>query len=88
MSVKRAPFEVGERVHASDLGAWTYTGLSGKPGKDKHAVRRFKKGIWVLEVYAHEDPSRASRVASIRTAAEDALHWQETRQRLVRHKNR
>jgi hypothetical protein len=81
-----APFEVGERVNPNQLISWTFTGLSGKPGKDKNAVRRFKKGSWVLEVRAHEQPARASRVVSIRTFEEDEIHWRETRQRLMRHK--
>ena len=49
----KAPFEIGDRVGQNELASWNYTGLSGKPGKDKHAVRRFKKGMWVLEVQAH-----------------------------------
>lgn len=81
------PFQVGERVHQSQLASWAYTGLSGKPGKDKNAVRRFKKGIWVLEVFAHERSARASRVASIRNSDEDEIYWRETRERLMRHRS-
>jgi len=80
------PFQIGERVHQTQLLSWVFTGLSGKPGKDENAVRRFKKGSWVLELRAHEKPARASRVVSIRTSDEDEIHWRETRQRLMRHK--
>ena len=79
------PFDVGERVHRNQLLSWKYTGLSGKPGAKK-AVRRFKKGQWVVEVYAHVDPTQASRVVSVRTAEQDRIHWTETRQRLMRHR--
>lgn len=82
------PYQVGDRVDTKELISWVYTGLSGKPGKDKDAVRRFKKGIWVLELRAHENPGRASRVVSIRTSDADEVHWQETRQRQMRHKTR
>lgn len=81
------PFEVGERVSPRDLISWVYTGLSGRPGKDKGAVRRFKKGSWVLEVRAHINPAQTSRVVSIRSSEADTMHWQETRQRLMRHRN-
>ena len=47
-----APFKTGERVHPDQLRTWEYVGLSGKPGRDKHSVRRFKKGDWTLEVHA------------------------------------
>jgi len=75
------PFEIGERVDPGQLASWVYTGLSGKPGKDKNAVRRFKKGIWVLEVRAHEHSTRTSRVVSIRNSEEDETYWRETRQK-------
>lgn len=83
-----APFEVGERVNANQLISWSYAGLSGKPGKDLNAVRRFKKGAWILEVFAHEKATRESRVVSIRTSDEDASHWLETRERRMRHRDR
>jgi hypothetical protein len=83
----QVPFRVGERVHPDQLAAWTYTGLCGKPGKDKDAVRRFRKGLWVLEVQALENPGRATRVVSIRSADEDNHHWRETRQRLMRNRD-
>jgi hypothetical protein len=35
------PFDVGDRVLPEELVGWTFTGLSGKPGKDSNAVRRF-----------------------------------------------
>lgn len=84
----QAPFEVGERINSSQLISWSYAGLSGKPGKDTSAVRRFKKGAWILEVFAHEKASRESRVVSIRTSEEDASHWLETRERRMRHRIR
>jgi hypothetical protein len=83
-----APFEIGERVHPDQLISWVYTGLSGKPGKDKDAVRRFKKGSWILEVRAHEISTRVTRVVSIRTQDEDESHWKETRERRMRHRIR
>ena len=73
------PFQVGDRVDPGQLVSWVYTGLSGKPGKDKDAVRRYKKGIWVLEIRAHELASRTSRVVSIRNSEEDEIYWRETR---------
>ena len=84
--VHEAPFKAGDRVGSRELATWQYVGLSGKPGKDRHAVRRFTKGGWSLEVYAHADHSRSTRVISIRTLEEDATYWRETRQRLMRHR--
>lgn len=81
-------FKVGERVDPKDLISWSYTGLSGKPGKDKSAVRRFRKGMWILEMQAHINPAQPSRVVSLRTTEEDQSHWQETRQRLKRNNPR
>jgi hypothetical protein len=81
-----APFKIGERVHPDQLRTWEYVGLSGKPGLDRHSVRRFKKGDWTLEVRAFKDPRALSRVISIRTLDEDAELWAETRTRLMRHK--
>jgi len=81
-----APFEIGERIHPDQLQTWVYAGLTGKPGRDKHAVRRFTKGDWTMEVRAHKDPRTPSRVVSIRTLAEDDEYWVETRMRLMRHK--
>ena len=81
-----APFKVGQRVHPEELLHWDYTGLSGKPGRDKNAVRSFRKGDWVMELYAHSNPGASTRVVSIRTLAEDTRHWTETRARLMRHK--
>lgn len=75
------PFEIGDRVEPSQLVSWVYTGLSGKPGKDKNAVRRYKKGIWVLEVRAHEHSTRTSRVVSIRNSDDDETFWRESRQK-------
>jgi hypothetical protein len=86
MTAMEAPFEVGDRLRPDQLWTWEYVGLSGKPGRDKHSVRRFKKGEWILEVRAHKDPSSVSRVVSIRTLAEDGEYWAETRKRLMRHK--
>lgn len=81
VTVSNAPFQVGERVRRDQLVAWTYAGLSGKPDKDKDAVRRFKKGEWVLEVRAYGDRTRPARVLSIRTTVQDDQHWKAARQR-------
>ena len=80
----KAPYEVGDRVAPSQLTSWDYTGLSGKPGVDKTAVRRFKKGMWVLEIQAHANRRRSSRVVSIRSTDADERFWSETRDRLMR----
>ncbi len=84
--MNQIPFEVGEQVTPDQLLSWEYKGVTGKPGRDKHSVRRFKKGEWVLEVRAHKDPAARTRVLSIRTQSQDAVHWLETRQRLMRHR--
>lgn len=84
-TIASPPFQVGEEIQPKQLSAWAYTGLSGIPGKDKNAVRRFKKGGWVLEVRAHQNRARVTRVVSIRTTTEDDTHWAQTRQRLMRH---
>lgn len=76
------PFQIGERVRPSQLVAWAYAGLTGKPDKDPHAVRRYKKGQWVLEIRAYGDRTRPARVMSIRTSAEDDQHWKNARQRM------
>lgn len=83
-----APFKIGERVHPDQLRTWKYAGLSGKPGRDKHSVRRFKKGVWTLEVRAHQNPGRLTQVVSIRTLAEDDEYWAKTRTRLTRQKRK
>ena len=80
------PFEAGERLDPDQLISWDYKGLTGKPGVDAHASRRFVKGDWVLEVRAHINPAAPTRVLSIRSQDQDADHWQETRQRLMRHR--
>jgi len=82
----KAPYEVGDRISQNDLKSWVYSGLSGKPGRDKHALRRFTKGMWVLEVQAHVRRETPSRVASIRSSDADEVFWSETRDRLMRHK--
>ena len=84
--MQQAPFKAGDRVRSEELATWQYVGLRGRPGKDKTAVRRFTKGQWSLEVYAHLDHRRSTRVVSIRTLEEDATFWRETRQRLMRHR--
>ncbi len=81
-----APFTIGERIRPDQIRTWEYVGLSGMPGRDKHSVRRFKKGDWVLELRAQIDPRATTRVVSIRTLHEDDRHWVETRARLMRHK--
>ena len=82
----KAPFEIGDRVDQNRLTTWIYTGLSGKPGRDKNAVRRFKKGIWIIEVHAHVRPDKISRVVSIRSSDVDEQFWSVTRDRLMRNK--
>jgi hypothetical protein len=76
-----APYEVGNRVRLQELYGWTYTGLQGKPGVDAHAVRRYVKGDWVLEIRAHEDQRRIASVVSIRTREQDAQWWAAKRSR-------
>lgn len=70
------PFELGERVLPDDLIGWVYTGLFGKPG-EPDASRRYVKGIWVLELIAHIDRKRSTRVVTIRTQSEDKQWWAE-----------
>ena len=82
-----APFEIGDRVEPDQLRTWKYVGLRERPGRDKHSVRRFKKGDWRLDVRAHKDPHSPLRVVSIRTLVEDDQHWTETRARLMRNKH-
>lgn len=84
----QAPFEIGDRIGQSELASWSYTGLSGKPGIDKQATRRFKKGMWVLEVQAHVRPDKPTRVVSIRSTDADEQFWSETRDRLMKNKFR
>lgn len=77
------PFSVGERVRPDQLVAWTYTGLKGKPDKEKDAVRRYGKGQWVIEIRAYSDRSRLARVMSVRTNAQDDKYWSARRQHQV-----
>lgn len=84
--MREAPFKVGEKLRPDQLLSWQYAGLTGKPGVDKHAVRRFTKGEWTMEVCALQARNTPTRVVSIRTLGDDVIHWQETRQRLMRHK--
>lgn len=81
----KTPFEVGDRIAADDLVGWEYKGLSGKPGSDE-GRRRFAKGDWILEVQAMVNPKARTRVMAIRTREADNVHWQETRERIKRHK--
>lgn len=81
-----APFKVGQRIRPEDLATWQYAGLSGIPGRDKHAVRRFTKGDWSMEVRALINRSKLTSVVSIRTSEQDAMYWQETRERLMRNR--
>ncbi len=80
-----APFEVGERIRPNQLVGWTYTGLKGKPDEDPDSVRRYQKGAWVLEIRAFADQSRLARIVAIRTREEDAVWWQNERQRRLDH---
>ena len=79
------PFEVGDRITADDLVGWDYKGLSGKPGSDE-GRRRFAKGAWILEVQAMVNPKARTRVTAIRTVEAENVHWQETRERIMRNK--
>ena len=83
-----APYEVGDLIDQNALTSWVYTGLSGTPGGDKHAVRRFENGMWLLEVHAHTRPDGLSRVVSIRSSDAEGVFWSETRDRLMKHKGR
>ena len=75
-----APFEVGERVVPMSLMGWDYAGLAGVPDKP-NAVRRYIKGMWVLELSAFSNRKRPARVLSIRTESEDKQWWSEKAQR-------
>jgi hypothetical protein len=74
------PFGVGDKVRPNQLFDWTYTGLKGKPDKERDAVRRYRKGQWIIEVRAHSDRSRLARVMSVRTIAQDDAYWHLQRQ--------
>ena len=80
------PFRVGERIRPEELVTWNYLGLSGRPGHDRHAVRRYRKGDWVLEIRANVNVRTPAVVTSIRTSLEDDAFWKETRTRLMRNK--
>ena len=84
----KAPYEAGDRIDKIDLISWDYTGVWGKPGVDKRAVRRFTKGTWVLEVLDYNRPDSPIWVVSIRSSDADERFWNETRDRLMRHKGR
>ena len=84
--MNQAPFKIGETVTPDQLLTWNYAGLTGKPGVDKHALRRFTKGIWTVEVIAHKKRDLPTRVVSVRTVDEDQTYWSTTRQRLMRHR--
>ena len=79
-----SPFSVGDKVRPKELIGWIYTGLQGIPDKERDAVRRYRKGQWVMEVRAHSDRYRFARVMSIRTIAQDAAYWSDQRQRRVK----
>lgn len=81
-----APFKVGDRLGSDQLIGWSYKGITGKPGVDAYAARRFEKGVWLLEVRAHKNTQARTQVLSIRTQDQDARHWADTRSRLMRHK--
>jgi hypothetical protein len=67
-----------------ELVGWAYTGLSGTPDEDPEALRRYRKGDWVLELRAFSDRGRRTRVISIRTVQEDQRWWREARVRRPR----
>jgi hypothetical protein len=78
-----SPYKAGDRVRPSDLTGWAYTGLTGKPDLDPKAVRRYRKGDWVLELRALSDWRVAARVVSCRTIQEDQRWWREAGRRGV-----
>ena len=84
--MNQAPFEIGDEVTPDQLLTWKYAGLTEKPGVDKHAVQRFTKGIWTVEVVAHNKRDLPTRVVSVWTVDEDQIYWSTTRQRLMRHR--
>jgi len=75
------PFKAGERVRPTDLIGWSYTGLTGKPDADPKAVRRYRKGDWVLELRAFSDWRTPARVVSCRTIQEDQRWWRDASRR-------
>ena len=78
-----APHRVGEKVCPNELLGWVCTGLQGKPDKERAAVRRYRKGQWVMEVPAYSDRSRFAGVMSVRTVAQDEAYWSNRRQRRI-----
>ncbi len=81
MSNGNSPFKAGDRVRPSELLGWACTGLTGKPDVDPKAVRRYRKGDWVLELTAYNDWRIAARVVSCRTVQEDQQWWRNARTR-------
>jgi hypothetical protein len=74
------PFRAGDLVRPSGLEGWAYVGLSGRPD-DVSAVRRYRKGHWVLELRARSNVGLATKVVGIRTIAEDDDWWAAERER-------
>lgn len=73
------PFHVGERIRLEELIGWTFTGVSGRPGKDVDSVRRYTKGDWVMEIQALADRKRRAPVVAIRTREQDDEWWRDER---------
>jgi hypothetical protein len=74
-AAQQPPFEIGDRIRPSELHGWTYVGLSGRPDRDAHAVRRYRKGHWCLELRAYANRALLAKVVSIRTLEEDTAWW-------------
>jgi len=55
--------------------------VTGRPDADRDAVRRYRKGDWILELRAFVDRNRPARVVAIRTRAEDERWWSDERMR-------
>jgi len=62
------------------MAGWTYVGLTGKPDQPE-ALRRYRKGDWVLELRARSNVALQTRVVTIRTTAEDEIWWAAERHR-------
>ncbi len=68
------PYQIGERVAPATLMGWNYSGLSGTPDKP-NAVRRYIKGMWVMELTAWTNKRKPAKVISVRTESEDKQWW-------------
>jgi hypothetical protein len=81
--VTEPPFLIGDWVVPKTLIGWSYSGLAGRPD-DPSAVRRYRKGDWVLELSARSNVALRARVVAIRTTLEDDAWWSDERRRRAR----